>query len=65
MKVLKRGTPPEDNIFRGTCNHCRSEIEAERRELNDIQYDQREKGELAPAICPVCKRSMFVYPVSK
>lgn len=56
MKIVKRGKPPEEKIWVGTCYRCKSVIEAQEKELR-ITYEQRE-GTSATAICPVCKHIM-------
>lgn len=72
MRITKRGTPPGERIWNGTCNACRSEAEAKESELKHVTHCQRE-GSFSWEICPVCgagdKSSgyggMIFYPASK
>jgi hypothetical protein len=61
MKITKRCTPIENQIWLGRCQSCKSEAEAERKELN-VEHDR--DGELGRADCPVCERkgTMIFYP---
>jgi hypothetical protein len=54
MKIIKRGTPPEQRIWYGKCRSCNSEIEAEQKELVNIQNDWREGTDFCWMKCPVC-----------
>lgn len=60
VRVVKRGKVPS-KVFHGTCNNCQSELEEHADKL-DIQYDQREGGELAAVTCPVCNKATWLYP---
>jgi hypothetical protein len=61
MKIIKRGIPPEEVVWKATCHRCKSELEAKRNELQ-VEWDQREQGELGRADCPVCKNPIIFYP---
>lgn len=56
MKITKRGTLPGSRIWEATCWKCKTEVEAEEREL-ETHEDQRE-GWWAVAPCPVCLTQM-------
>lgn len=53
MKITKYGNTTQ--MWRGTCRSCKSEAEADRKEMIDIQHDQREGYEFCWMICPVCR----------
>lgn len=55
MKIIKRGTPKDQNIWIGLCRECKSEAEATENELTHIQEDQRDGGRCSWEQCPVCK----------
>lgn len=59
MKIVKRGTPPEEHIWKGTCLTCSTVAEATGKEVA-VHFDQRE-GQWATANCPVCNKQMNFY----
>lgn len=67
MKVTKRGTPPTERKWKGSCRACQSEAEAVESELTGIQHDQRENDSFSWEKCPVCGEGpfggMLLYPV--
>lgn len=62
MKILKLGTLPEDEIFRGTCHYCKTEFECKRSE-GTYEYDQRDRNGFLRVQCPnpLCKKSTVAY----
>ena len=54
MKVTKMGTKPNDKVWIGRCNSCKSEAEATTSELKHITSDFREGGQFSWEKCPVC-----------
>jgi hypothetical protein len=64
MKCIKRGTLPQERIWTGTCNNCRSIYEALEGELT-IENDIRENYSFARAKCELCKYDFFLYPQTK
>ena len=52
MKILKRGIPPAEMIYRVKCRQCNSELEFARAEAQ-LTNDQRD-GDYLTVICPVC-----------
>lgn len=54
IRVTKRGNPPSERIWKGTCRACQSEGEALENELTNITHDQREGGAFSWEKCPVC-----------
>lgn len=54
MKVIRKGKPPEENIWTGHCRSCGSVIEAKQAELKNIQSDQREGTQFSWECCIVC-----------
>ena len=59
MKIIKRGNLPELSTWWGTCHSCRSEVEAEKRELSVKSYGNETFGK---AQCPSCGKIMNFYP---
>lgn len=63
MKIVRRGVPPGEIVWVGTCHVCHSRMHATEAELHDITYDQREGGKFGRAHCPVCpNRDVVFYP---
>lgn len=59
MKVIKKGTPPGERIWKGQCRQCGSEVEALQKELSDINFgDYRSEGPFCWMTCPVCNAGM-------
>ena len=52
MKIIKQGTPKSEEIWIGTCRSCKYEVEGQRHEMNNIQYDR--EGDFSWNKCPVC-----------
>jgi len=61
MKIVKRGKEPKNRVYRGTCHGCKSVMEETEGNLSP-EYDQREKGSFAHAVCPVCGHNFVMYP---
>ena len=57
MKVIKQGQPPQDQIHRETCGHCKSELEFKHSEVQ-WSPDPRD-GALWFVICPVCSKCVW------
>lgn len=67
MRVTKPGI--SSDVFSGTCNVCRCEVEATRGELNQNHYGMYGKGNNPPVhkvcvSCPECSRSMTLTQTS-
>lgn len=60
MQIIKRGIIPAERDWKGTCNYCKSIIEAKQAELK-VENNQRD-GSWGMAKCPVCGSSMNFYP---
>ncbi len=66
MEIIRRGTPPSEIKWRGTCSQCKSIMECKEGEVHDIyEGDQREPGRMGKAACPVCSAIVNFYPVSR
>lgn len=61
MRVIKRGTIPENIPWFGECRKCTSEIEAEQGELK-VEMCPRERYKFAHHACPVCGHPMLFHP---
>ena len=60
MKITKRGIPPGDRVWKGSCKTCGSEAEATRDEMTHINTDF-EGDEYSWETCPVCDNTMYFY----
>ena len=58
MKILKRGSLPEDEEHTAKCSHCGTEIQFYRKEAS-IESTCRNETYLKIA-CPVCHRMIWV-----
>jgi hypothetical protein len=65
MKCIKKGTLPENRIWKGECNYCHSVYEACEGELTNKGNDLRESYSFAKAKCELCKYDFFLYPPMK
>jgi hypothetical protein len=64
VKIVSRGRRPEEITWRGTCFHCKSVLEASRKEMASVYaVSQREPGEIGTAACPVCGDAVSFYPI--
>lgn len=61
MKVVKRGVPPSERIWMGTCHNCKSQMEEVETKLTNPRHDQRD-GHMAQETCPVCGSHFWMYP---
>jgi len=60
MEILKKGTPPEDMVYTGTCPNCTTQIRFKRSEASLLSTHQLDPAELGIA-CPVCPAQIRVY----
>jgi hypothetical protein len=60
MRMTKRGQDPKFEVWTATCMNCKSEYEAQRRELK-VEDTQRD-GSFAHATCEVCDHGIVFYP---
>ncbi|WP_311270505.1 hypothetical protein [Sphingobium sp. WCS2017Hpa-17] len=58
IKVTKRGSLPEHDLFAGTCHRCKTEVEFERQDAR-FTDDQRDGGYLTVP-CPTCRDNISV-----
>jgi len=65
MKVVRKGKPPKEEIFQGECHTCKSVMEEKRANLTIVVGDQREPGDFAHAVCPVCGSDFIMYPKAR
>lgn len=71
MKITKKGKPPSERTWKGSCHSCGSEATATEKEMNHITHDQREGGYFSWEKCPVCNKGekasgyggMLFYPI--
>ena len=54
MEITRKGTPPSERVWLGSCHNCGSEAKAKQSEMKNITYDQREGGSFSWEKCPVC-----------
>lgn len=62
MKVIKRGTPPSEKIWTGTCGNCKSEMEEVESDLRNRRTGNQFDGPMAHETCPVCEAKFWIYP---
>lgn len=60
MKIIKRGEVPADSIHRGTCNTCKTQVEAKRSELTEHTCNWN--NSLLSAACPICRTTIWFNP---
>lgn len=58
MKIITRGVPPKDALWRGECDVCGSIAEALGSEMTNIKYDRMYNESLSWEKCPVCGASI-------
>lgn len=63
MEIIKRGRPPEEALFKGTCHNCRTIFSCTRTEGKYEHGDQRE-GPFLRVTCPVCLVWATAYETS-
>jgi RNase P subunit RPR2 len=56
MEIEKRGIPPNEIDFRGTCDACKSVLKAKRREL---KMTEDRNMDFYTGTCPVCKHLVY------
>lgn len=56
MEILKRGTPPDDREYKGTCHTCDTVVLFKRSEARLVD-DQRD-GSFLVVKCPICARDI-------
>ena len=63
MKLIKRGIPPQEEIWRGTCRSCKSEYEAVKKDIADKIIFSKTIRDHAKEICEICGENFFLYPI--
>jgi hypothetical protein len=61
MKILERGTPPGEQVFRVSCKTCKSKLEFT---AGEAKHDTDRRGgndEWWKVDCPVCKQLVYGY----
>jgi len=61
MEIIKRGTPPGEQLYTGTCRMCTTEVRFKLNEA-EIHSDQRD-GEIISVACPVCPGLIYGAPI--
>ena len=61
MKLIKRGVPPPDKVWHGTCRSCKSEYEAIRKDIEDKIIYSKTVRDHVKEICEVCGENFFLY----
>lgn len=56
ITVIKRGVKPEDQVYRGTCGNCSTEVECKRSDGTYYSGTGRLK-----ITCPVCYEEFGIY----
>lgn len=63
MKIIKRGKVPAERIHEGTCNTCKTQVEAKRSELTGRTCTWNDT--LLSAACPICGTTIWFNPKGK
>lgn len=63
VKILVKGTIPEEQWYKGTCGHCHTEFAFQRKEAK-YSSDQRD-GDYFSIDCPLCSKPVYVSTNSK
>lgn len=58
MKIIKRGTPPEDVVYGAACIRCGTEFEFTRAEA-EVSHDQQDLSSYISIACPVCGKAFY------
>ena len=56
MEIIYRGEIPPEPVYRGTCSHCRSVVQATIAELRAVNVGLNEIDYVAT--CPVCQQNI-------
>lgn len=64
MKIIRKGTPPTDRYYQGTCHTCMSVVEFQEKEECVTRVKDARDGDYFSVECPVCKEA-GITPVSK
>jgi hypothetical protein len=62
MKLVKRGIPPQEELWKGTCRSCKSEYEAIKKDIVDKIIFSKAIRDHAKETCEVCGEDFFLYP---
>lgn len=57
MKVISRGSLPEDQLYRTSCSNCKSVLEYQKKEAR-IVTDRNEIVYII--VCPVCSKDIVL-----
>ena len=57
MKIIKRGSLPEEKVYQATCNVCKTEVEFERKEAK--YHSDLHNGDCLEMACPVCTHAIY------
>lgn len=61
MKIISRGSLPENDVYRGTCGWCKTVFDCARHEGKfQAARDQRDEDRLVVP-CPVCTKNVNAY----
>lgn len=58
MRIIRQGKLPSEDLFEGTCIHCKTMVEFKRSEARSSP-DPREPN-LISVTCPLCQGEIFV-----
>jgi hypothetical protein len=64
MKLIKKGVPPKDELWKGACSICKSQYEATKNEIKDQIKFSKTIHDHAKAVCEICGSNFYLYPVN-
>lgn len=57
MRIIRRGTPPEEQLINTTCTNCNTEFEFYKKEAR-LETDRNEI--LLVIECPICNKQCWI-----
>lgn len=64
IKITRAGTPPREQLYKGSCNTCNTEIECVISDTSHIVLSDPDNTVLRYVECPVCHAThLYVEPV--
>jgi hypothetical protein len=60
VEIIKRGQPPSEKRYEGTCHTCGTVVSFKAAEAEEL-HDPRDHSVTYKVVCPVCSGSIFGY----
>lgn len=65
MKIIKKGKPPSEQVYRGTCYYCGCVVECTQAEVKSGGEDPRDGYSYNYVKCPTCGKDLGVEKKGK